>query len=284
MEGMIRKSTFCLAGVIAFVWAMSTSADDLRPDPGYLHDQDYVRHFDAVCGAGEKLSAGCDAIRARRIVDAAADPWRAIGRVNFASIELRHHCTGTLVSERVVLTAAHCLYNFPRKQWIPPESIVFVAGFQRGAGVAVSRGREFILSSEEDAASRHFHSKPEQDWALLVLEDPIGHEVGFLEVLTSTLSDFADHKFQLAGYAGLRPHVLSVAADCGGPQGRTANALLQTCSAMAGDSGAPVLISISGKYLVAGVFSSIVGYRNGFSSLTVPGSAFIEALKEESAE
>ena len=66
----------------------------------------YVPELDALCRAGNRLSQGCQAIRNREIVDASAAPWRAIGRVNFASTQLRSHCTGTLVAARVVLTAA----------------------------------------------------------------------------------------------------------------------------------------------------------------------------------
>ena len=109
----IPRLIFCHACMIVFVWALSTTADELRPDSGYLHDKDFVAQFDAVCGAGKKLSDGCDAIRARRIVDATTYPWRAIGRVNFASIELRHHCTGTLFQSELFLRQPTVSTTFP---------------------------------------------------------------------------------------------------------------------------------------------------------------------------
>ena len=252
------------------------------PDTGDFRSDIYRPQQDAVCSSGQKLSRGCAAIREREIVDATALPWRGIGRVNFASTQVRQHCTGTLISERVVLTAAHCLYNYPRKAWIPPQSIVFVAGFQRGTKIAVSRGARYVLSEDEDTSSRDFRGKAGQDWALLILEQPIGREVGYFSVLADEPEQLTDEEFLLPGYSGLRPNVLSVATDCGRPLVDVDNTVfLQGCSIMFGDSGAPLLVRRGDNYHVVGVLSATVSWGSGFGSLSVPVSRFEEAILAE---
>lgn len=267
--------------LLTCVGAQYATGEERRPEPGVLHDEVFVPNFDAVCGVGRNLSKGCDAIRAREIVNAASAPWMAIGRVNFASTQIRQHCTGTLVSEKIVLTAAHCLYNFPRKMWVPPQSVVFAAGFQQGTVAAVSSAERFILNESEDENSRDFRSTHNQDWALVVLKEPIGRQVGYLNISHVEITNLEQPDFMLAGYSGLRPNVLSVALDCGRPLENWPGGFLQRCSAMHGDSGAPLLVLKDGKYTVAGVFSAVVGWGSSFASLSVPASSFSDVLGVE---
>jgi V8-like Glu-specific endopeptidase len=44
-------------------------------------------------------------------VDPNAVPWRAIGKLQAASLNLRETCTATLVGPSTVVTAAHCVFN-----------------------------------------------------------------------------------------------------------------------------------------------------------------------------
>lgn len=264
-------------------WAPAAGASDPAiPDPGPLRDEVFVPALDAICGRGAQVSAGCAAIRARPIVDAAAAPWHSIGRVNFASIEIRQHCTGTLVGARMVLTAAHCLYNFPRKSWIPASSLRFAAGYQRGQAVAQAQVRRYLLDPVQDPASRDFRGGVTHDWALLELEAPLGRDLGYLPLADPGAGDAV----RLAGYAGLRPHVLSVAEDCGPWLPLAAGGVaLTTCSAMPGDSGAPLLLEQDGALSVAGVFSTIVVTEDGVPhSLAIMAPVFAAALRAAGAE
>lgn len=245
--------------------------------------------WNALCGIGSEPATGCDAVRARTIVDASTSPWSAIGRVNFSGYRTRQHCTGTLIGRHIVLTAAHCLYDRTRKTWIRPDRIHFLAGYQRGTHIARSAVVSYQLSRSHNVEGRVFRYNPAEDWALLKLQKPIGDKTGFLGWSgmddagpENSLPDSAT--LVLAGYPAIRQHVLSVDEDCHGPEHATGNIMIVRCAAMAGDSGGPVMMLKGNEAIIVAVFTgSAVSDGNLFGTAvpTFSIAAKIEKILNE---
>lgn len=105
--------------------------------------------------------------------------WRGVGRVNIASYKERGMCTGTLIAEDLVLTAAHCVVSHRTRRAYPPSSVHFVAGWRMGQMVASSKAKSIAVHPSYRLPSTRLSSVSARgvDLALIRLRRPIPAEL-----------------------------------------------------------------------------------------------------------
>lgn len=116
----------------------------------------------------------------RQLFDTAQWPWRAIGELSF---DTGSSCSGVLIDEDVVLTAAHCILH--HGAIVADADFVTARNSPRGpARARVLDG--YVMETVRDDPDFGRFFRENSDWALLKLDRAVGTEVGFLPVQTVT--------------------------------------------------------------------------------------------------
>lgn len=214
----------------------------------------------------------------RVAVTAAEYPWSAIGRVNNG---MGGHCSGVLVGPRLVVTAAHCLWNKKTRQPMPAQSLRFVAGYDRGNYLDFAVVERMVVAPGWKFGIAYGPDQVGHDWAVLVLDKRLGDHVGWVALGAAPSEGQA---VVTVGYGQDKAHVPTAHIGCT-VTGRVGATLTHDCDAVHGDSGAPVLVWKDGVPRLAAIhvatFSTTGGKVMGGA---VPVTAFAaEAVKQGAA-
>jgi protease YdgD len=217
-------------------------------------------------GAAElPLLPGIGAVDRRVAVDPRQAPWDAIAKVQ-TTIGTR--CTGALIAPRIVVTAAHCLYNRLTRALLQAGSLHVLIGATRGE----YRWHRLVTRYTIGPGFDDNKGGPQySDWAKLELDSAIPGLVAPLRIMTElpppgtpiALPGYSQDHMQIL-MADLDCHVTGALVTAGG------SFIAHDCDATRGTSGGPLLLRQGGGWAVIGIN---IGAAPG-ANLALPAKAF----------
>ncbi len=160
--------------------------------------------------------------------------WEAVGRLEVAG---KAFCTGALIDETLVLTAAHCLYDATTGEAVPVEEIQFLAGWRNGRASAYRRVRKAVAHPDYEFSGPPDPQRVRNDVALIQLQHPIRNTT--ISPFPTDMNPQRGEKVGVVSYAHDRSEAPSLQELCD-VIARQQGVVVMSCEVDFGASGSPV--------------------------------------------
>lgn len=199
--------------------------------------------------------------------------WEAVGRLDIGD---RGFCTGTLIAQDLVLTAAHCAVERATGNPYAPETVTFRAGLSDGTSLADRKVIQIAVYPGYSNQTTLSAASVQADVALMRLDRPIPYSVANPFALHS--GRVAGTEVSLASYGRGRSEAIMRERSCSIIE-RQQGLIMFNCDITFGSSGSALLVKNGPRWQILSVVSAVGTYGGRKAGFGMELSGIVSELK-----